>query len=177
MPGCPQWGVRGLWAMLSWMRFSLHDEAFQVFLVQFRCCALMQCLRQTLHEGFSCLLPPTFLPVSHLAARREAPIITATDGKKRRTLPSFLYNKTHKRALAQNWILAVQQIDLRKVRIGKTRSIFSQKQTWQTQKIARKAVVRPSHSILKCVKIGIKGIVHNFFYFRSELIFWIVREA
>ena len=88
----------------SGFRF-LYQALFAVFSVGLRRCAMMHCLRQNLHEGSSCP-PPAPSPVfcrPHLAARREAPIITASEGKKCTTPHcSFLYNSTvcaHKKTL------------------------------------------------------------------------------
>ena len=76
----------------SGFRF-LCQALFAVFSVGLRRCAMMHCLRQNLHEGSTCP-PPAPSPVfcrPHLAARREAPIITASEGKKCTTPHSVVF--------------------------------------------------------------------------------------
>ena len=77
----------------SCFRF-LCQALFAVFSVGLRRCATMHCLRQNLHEGSTCPAPPASSPVfclPHLAARREAPIITASEGKKCTTPHSVVF--------------------------------------------------------------------------------------
>ena len=77
----------------SCFRF-LCQALFAVFSVGLRRCATMHCLRQNLHEGSTCPAPPAPSPVfcrPHLAARREAPIITASEGKKCTTPHSVVF--------------------------------------------------------------------------------------